>query len=160
MASYKRLTEERDEARAQTIPLRGVVNGLKAIADVDTEGGKPCRICDMGEPGKHDIWCPIPGIPAALSSKVGKYRVRKTGTVTVLEEFEVGVGGWYTMATLHEPGEVQTGNHIVAALTGCKGWVSLEWLEGKMFPHTHNQAMNACDPRCGACALDAKKRAE
>jgi hypothetical protein len=44
------------------------------------------------------------------------YRYRKTGTVTVLEEYSKEADGWYTMATLHEPDENRTGERLVAAL--------------------------------------------
>ena len=53
-----------------------------------------------------------------------KCRYRKTGTVTVLEEYEGDSendgedAGWYTLATLHEPGENHTGERLVWALTG------------------------------------------
>ncbi len=44
------------------------------------------------------------------------YRYSKTGTATVLEEYVEEAGGWYTMATLHEPDECRTGERLVAAL--------------------------------------------
>lgn len=46
--------------------------------------------------------------------------------------------------------------HIDAALSGTgEGWLPPDWWKDKLFPHTYNRAMNACDPRCGACALEA-----
>ena len=44
------------------------------------------------------------------------YRYRKTGTITVLEEYSEEAESWYTMATLHEPDENRTGERLVAAL--------------------------------------------
>ncbi len=44
------------------------------------------------------------------------YRYGKSGSHTVLEEYDVEAEGWYTMATLHEPDENRTGERLVAAL--------------------------------------------
>lgn len=45
------------------------------------------------------------------------YRYGKSGSYTVLEEYDEEAEGWYTMATLHEPDETRTGERLVTALT-------------------------------------------
>ncbi|KKL62205.1 hypothetical protein LCGC14_2187530 [marine sediment metagenome] len=56
------------------------------------------------------------------------YRYGKSGSYTVLEEYDVEAEGWYTMATLHEPDENRTGERLVEALTDKKHIRALERL--------------------------------
>lgn len=55
------------------------------------------------------------------------YRYGKSGSHTVLEEYDREAEGWYTMATLHEPDENRTGERLVTALTTLDDRDALNW---------------------------------
>jgi hypothetical protein len=74
------------------------------------------------------------------------YRYEKTGTVTVLEEYDEEAEGWYTMATLHEPDESRTGERLVAALTALDANDKLVEAVGKI--NRLLAELNAATPKC------------
>ncbi|KKL75694.1 hypothetical protein LCGC14_2052320 [marine sediment metagenome] len=74
------------------------------------------------------------------------YRYRKTGMVTVLEEYDGEAEGWYTMATLHEPDESRTGERLVAALVAF--YANDKLVEAVEKNNRLLAELNAATPKC------------